>query len=98
MRTVAQRLNSDSRSLRRRFSTLCTAISIRYLNHREQVRIAKVEQSCQEVRRIAIKLHSEGIDPTRSYIVRYLSKPAYFREPLVIASLEAVRRELNLEE
>jgi hypothetical protein len=68
------------------------------LNHREQVRVAKVEQSCQEVRRIAIKLYSEGIDPNRSHIARYLSKPAYFREPLVVASLETVRWELNLEE
>ena len=90
MRTVAQQLNIDSGSLRRRFPTLCTAISNRYLNYREQVRMAKVEQACQEVRQIALKLYSEGIDPTRSYIASYLSKPAYFREPLVVASLETV--------
>lgn len=98
MRIVARRLNYDSRSLRRKFPAFCTAISTRYLNHRKQVRMVKVEQSCQEVRRIAIHLYSKGIDPTRSHIAKYLSKPAYFREPLVVAFLETVRRELNLEE
>jgi hypothetical protein len=93
MQAVAQRLSFDSRSLRRKCPALCTAISTRYLNYREQVRMAKIERSCQEVRQIALKLYSEGMNPTRSYIVKYLSKPAYFRAPLVVASLEAVRLE-----
>ena len=97
METVAQRLGFSSRSLRRRFPTLCSAISTRYLSYREKIRTAKVEQSCQEVRQVALKLYDEGIDPTRSYIARFLSKPAYFREPLVAATLEQVRQELGLE-
>jgi transcriptional regulator GlxA family with amidase domain len=97
METVAQRLGFSSRSLRRRFPTLCSAISTRYLSYREKIHTAKVEQSCQEIRQVALKLYDEGIDPTRSYIARFLSKPAYFREPLVAATLERVRQELGLE-
>ncbi len=98
MQVVAQRLGCGERSLRRRFPILCREISARYLRHREKVRMAKVEESCREVRQIALNLYSEGIDPTRSYIARYLSKPAYFREKSVVATLEAVRKELGLEE
>jgi transcriptional regulator with XRE-family HTH domain len=96
MKAVAQTLGHNSRSLRRRFPELCSAISARYLNYRDQVRAAKVQESCQEVRQIALKLYGEGIDPTRSYISRYLSKPAYFREPAVVAVLESTRQELGL--
>jgi transcriptional regulator with XRE-family HTH domain/ribosomal protein S27AE len=98
MQVVAQRLGCKERSLRRRFPKLCREISARYLRHREKVRMAKVEESCREVRQIALNLYSEGIDPTRSYIARYLSKPAYFREKSVVATLEAVRKELGLDE
>jgi transcriptional regulator GlxA family with amidase domain len=94
---TARKFKSNSRSLRRRFPKLCTEISNRYLKHREKIREAKVEQSCTEVRQIALKLYSEGVAPTRSYISKYLSKPAYFREPLVDAALMAVRKELGLE-
>lgn len=97
MEAVAKKVQVSSRSLRRRFPKLCSAISDRYLSQREKVRLAKVEQYCIEVRQIALELYNEGIDPTRSYISRYLSKPAYFREPLVEAALMAVRKELGLE-
>lgn len=95
---IARKFKINSRSLRRRFPKLCTEISNRYLKHQEKIREAKIEQSRIEVRQIALKLYNEGIDPTRSYISRYLSKPAYFREPSVNAALTLVRKELGLEE
>lgn len=97
MVAVAKDLKINPRSLRRRFPRLCTAISNRHLDYREKIREMKVEQSCNEVRQIALKLYKEGIDPTRSYISKYLSKPAYFREPLVDATLKSIRKELGLE-
>jgi transcriptional regulator with XRE-family HTH domain len=97
MEAVAQRLNYSVRSIRRRFPTLCSAISARYLNHRDKLRAAKVEQCCQEVRQIAIVLYNQGIEPTRSYVTQYLRKPAYFRDPTVNAALSVVRQELGLE-
>ena len=96
MEAIAQRLGHSARSLRRQYPILCSAISKRYLSHREKVRIEKVEQSCQEIRQIALQLFSEGIDPTRSQVTKFLNKPAYFREPLVDATLERLRQELGL--
>jgi transcriptional regulator with XRE-family HTH domain len=98
MESVAKRFKISARSMRRRFPELCTAISTRHLKYREKIREAKIEQSCAEVRQVAINLYNEGIDPTRSYISRYLSKPAYFREPSVSAALTSVRKELGLEQ
>lgn len=97
MKVVAQRLGYSARSIRRRFPELCSAVSVRYLNYRDKIRMAKVEQCCQEVRQVAIMLFNQGIEPTRSYVTQYLEKPAYFREPMVAAALDAVRQELNLE-
>lgn len=97
MQVIAQRLGGNTQSLRRRFPELCRAISARHLKHREGIRIANVEQSCQEAHQIALKLFSEGIEPTRSYITPYLSKPVYFREAAVIDTLATVRQELGLE-
>jgi transcriptional regulator with XRE-family HTH domain len=97
MKAVAQRLGYSVRSIRRRFPTLCSAISMRYLNHRDKIRVAKVEQCCQEVRQVAIMLYNQGIEPSRSYVTQHLRKPAYFRDPIVAAALIAVRQELGLE-
>jgi len=46
MKAVAQRLRYSKRSIRRHFPTLCSAISVRYLNHRNQIRMERVEQCC----------------------------------------------------
>lgn len=97
MKAVAQRLGHSVRSIRRHFPTLCSAISSRYLNHRDKIRMAKVEQCCQEVRQVAMMLYNQGIEPSRSYVTQYLRKPAYFRDPTVAAALSAVRQELDLE-
>jgi transcriptional regulator with XRE-family HTH domain len=97
MKAVAQRLGYSVRSIRRRFPVLCSAISARYLNHRDKIRAAKVEQCCQEVQQVAVMLYNQGIEPTRSYVTQHLRKPAYFRDPVVTAALNTVRKELGLE-
>lgn len=97
MRSVAQRLGYNTRSICRRFPALCSAISARYLNYRDENRIAKIEQCCQEVRQIATYLYNQGLEPTRSCVAQHLKKPAYFRDPIVAAALDAVRKELGLE-
>ncbi len=94
---VAQRLGCGTKSLRRRFPDSCTAISARYLDYRECIRTQKIEASCEDVRQTALKLYDVGIDPARSYIAKCLIKPAYFREPRVLAALKAVRQELGLD-
>jgi len=97
MRAVAQRLGYDTRSISRRFPAFCSAISARYLNYRDEIRSAKVEQCCQEVRQVATWLYSQGIEPTRSCITQHLRKPAYFRDSTVAAALNTVCQELGLE-
>ncbi len=96
MKAVAQRLGYSVRPIRRRFPELCSAISLRYMNHRDKMHMAKVEQCCKEVHQVAIMLYNQGIEPTRSYVTQHLRKPAYFRNPTVAAALIAVRQELGL--
>jgi len=97
MKAVAQWLGYSTRSIRRHFPTLCSTISVRYLNHRNQIRMERVEQCCQEVRQVATMLFHGGIEPTRSQVTQHLRKPAYFRDPTVATALESVRQELGLE-
>ena len=97
MKAVAQRLGYSARSIRRHFPTLCSAISVRYLNHRDKIRTARVDQCCQEVRQVALMLYNHDIEPSRSHVTQYLRKPAYFRDPTVAAALYAVWQELELE-
>ena len=58
-------------------------------------RMVNLERSCREVRAVALELHAQGIEPTRSCISKYLSKPAYFRDREVSAALDRVRYELG---
>jgi len=82
MKAVAQRLRYSTRSIRRHFPTLCSVISVRYLNHRSQIRIERVEQCCQESRQVATILFPESLEPTYSQVTQHLRKPAYFRDPI----------------
>ena len=95
MQEVARRLNYHVRFLRRHFPQLCCAVSARYLAYRKMSRIVNLESSCREVRAVALELHAQGIEPTRSCISKYLSKPAYFRDREVSATLDRVRYELG---
>jgi transcriptional regulator with XRE-family HTH domain len=97
MKTVAQRLGYSAISIRRRFPQLSSAVSARYLKHRDRTRMAKVEECCQEVRQVAIMLYNQGIEPTRSRVTQYLSKPAYFRDSMVTHALNSARQALGLD-
>jgi hypothetical protein len=55
-----------------------------------------IKVACAEVYDVAFQLYQEGIEPTRSRVAKRLSKPAYFRESLVVDALEAARHELGL--
>ncbi len=97
MTQVAKSLGYDVRILRRHFADLCHAISQRYLDYRKAQHNQKLEISCEEVRQVAFRLFSQGIEPTRSEVARFLSKPAYFREREVCNALLQVRYRLGLE-
>lgn len=97
MQRIAKQLNYDANFLRRHFPELCRNISARYLEYCKSERIRKVNQKCLEVQEIAIKLHNEGEEPTRSSISQYLGKPAYFRENEVCVALENVRHQLGFD-
>jgi len=96
MQEVARRLKYDRRFLYRHFPSLCHAISARYVSYRRASRLKRIEQSCLEVRQAAVKLHTRGVDPTRSHVSACLTKPAYFREEEVCTALYEIRRELGL--
>jgi len=96
MQSTAYRLKTSARTLRRRFPEICRKISSRYISYRDAIKAENIKAACTEVYDVAFQLYQEGIDPTRSRVAKRLSKPAYFREPLVVDALEAARHQLGL--
>lgn len=53
------------------------------------------EQLRTLVRKIAVELHSQGINPTAKKVGRYLKSQSITRSPTFIETLRALRNELN---
>jgi hypothetical protein len=97
MQEVTKQLGISLPSLKKYFPEICRAISERYTNYRQEKSKQRVEILSQEIRQVAFKLHSEGIEPTASRISAHLSKPVVILQKKAIAAVQAVRCELGWE-
>ncbi|AUB40547.1 DNA-binding transcriptional regulator, AcrR family [Nostoc flagelliforme CCNUN1] len=98
MQEVAKRFGKKSvHSLDKHFPDLCSAISARYANYRQESRTKRVEKLRQEVRKVAFHLHSEEIEPTASRISVFLKSPGSILQKEVVEAVCEVRRELGWE-
>ncbi|MBH8578328.1 TniQ family protein [Nostocaceae cyanobacterium CENA369] len=97
MQEVTQQLGISLPSLKKYFPEICRAISERYANYCKEKSNQRVEILTQEIRQVAFKLHSEGIEPTASRISAHLSKPGVILQKKAIAAVQAVRCELGWE-
>ncbi|MDZ7961478.1 MAG: TniQ family protein [Aulosira sp. DedQUE10] len=94
---VAKRIGWSVPALRRSCPELCDAIAARNKCYRQERRIKRIEKITFEVYQIALKLHTQGIEPTASRISEYLQKPRVILEEEVMAAVNKVRCELGWE-
>ncbi|MFN6529755.1 TniQ family protein [Nostoc sp. ChiSLP03a] len=98
MQEVAKRFGKKSvHSLDKHFPELCSAISARYANYRQESRTKRVEKLRQEVWKVASQLHSEGVEPTASRISVFLKSPGSIIQKEVVEAVFEVRRKLGWE-
>lgn len=96
MEEVARQLGCHRRTIYRHFPDLCRAISAKYVAYQKDSYSKAIEECCEEVRRIAVDLYSQGKYPNESVISELVSKPGHFRHKKVRLALKEVHRELGL--
>ncbi|MEC4813049.1 MAG: TniQ family protein [Scytonema sp. PMC 1069.18] len=96
MKEVAKRLGYDRRTIFRHFPDLCHAISDKYRNYRKACYAKKIEQSCEEVQQIVLKLHHQAEYPSEARVSELMTNPGYLRYKQVRATLNETRRKLGV--
>ncbi|MBD1897924.1 helix-turn-helix domain-containing protein [Coleofasciculus sp. FACHB-129] len=95
MKEAAERLNHDRRTISRHFPNLCHAIAAKSRRYRKAAHEKKIEQSCEEVRQIALKLHNENVYPSEGRVSQLMTKPGDLRNKKVRATLQELQSELS---
>ncbi|MBE8969349.1 TniQ family protein [Nostocales cyanobacterium LEGE 12452] len=94
MEEVARRVKCDRRTIYRHFPNLCRAISAKYLNYRKASLAKNIEQSCKEVRLIALNLQSQGVYPSENRVEEHMTMPGYLRYETVRTTLQDIQSQL----
>ncbi|MEP0802781.1 TniQ family protein [Funiculus sociatus] len=95
MKEVAERLEYNRRTISQHFPDLCRAISAKSLRYRKAAQEKKIEQSCEQVRQIALKLHIENVYPSEGRVSQLMTKPGDLRNKKVRATLQELQSELS---
>jgi len=94
---LERRLGLKARTLRRRFLQECQLITAHYRAYLSERSKQKMAQRCEELRKIMLSLHAQGIYPSTHLIAQLHSNPHIMRKADGKATWEAVLRELGLE-
>jgi TniQ protein len=71
---LSRRLKFDKGTLYEYFPELCAEISARRARHRKEEMVKRKQQRREEIRRIVIELHNQGIYPSRSKVEERFSR------------------------
>jgi hypothetical protein len=94
---VAKQLNTTGSTLWYHHSDLCRRISAKYKRYKLDCKLKNIDLNCAEVRRVALEMHADGIEPTRIRIRRRMNKCGYLRDTQVSQEIITIRRELGYE-
>jgi hypothetical protein len=95
LQAVAKRLGYDPRFLSRKFAKLCHSVSTRFTQFQGTCLKQKVQQCRKEVREAALKLHSEGLYPSRRRVSQLLKRPGDIERKEAYQVLREIRQELD---
>lgn len=95
MKEVSKRLDVSYRRLYYLFPDLCRAISARHSAYRQECKSRNVNTACEEIVRIALLLHADGMEPNQGRVARLMNKAAYIREEKVWTTYLSIRHELG---
>ncbi len=79
------------------FPSLSRGISKRYKEYLKACGVEKRERICQEIRQVALKLHAQGVEPTRHRVAVLLTKPGVLLSKYAQSVLQQVRCSLGYE-
>lgn len=97
MSKVARKLGYDHSFLCKYFPDLCRAISARFEAYRANQCAEKKQSIICEVRRAALKVHSEGLYPSQVRVRNLLTRPGIIRIPEALEAWRAILKELGWE-
>jgi hypothetical protein len=95
MKEVSKQFDLLYRRLYYLFPNLCRAISARHAVHRRECKLRNINKACEEITKIVLILHADGIEPNQGRVSRLMNKPAYIREDKVWATYLSLRYELG---
>lgn len=94
---VCQRLGYSYVMLSRSAPELCSAISQRFLAHRENKKVENRQRVRDEMRQAMLTIHAQGLYPNAPHIIPLLSKRAYYAAPEARIVWRETLRELGWE-
>lgn len=94
---LERRLGLKRGTLCRRFPQECPVITAHYRAHLSEQARQKTEQRCDEVRKVMLSLHAQGIYPSTYQVAPRLSDPNIMRKPASRETWETIIRELGFE-
>ena len=94
---IERRLGLGARTLKNRFPHECALITAQYRTHLSEQARQRTEKKCEEVRKVMLALHAQGIYPSTYLMSSLLSDLHIMRKPEGQATWYAVLRELGLE-
>lgn len=97
MLTVARQLKLAPHYLYSHFPELCRKISAKHTRHRRDRSLKNIDLICEEVKRIVLELHAEGIKPTQMKIRQRMNKCGYLRYEQVNHAIATIKRDLGYE-
>jgi AraC-like DNA-binding protein len=95
VKEVSEQLGVSYRRFYYLFSDLCRAISAKHSAYRQECKLRNINIVCEEVVKIVLLLHAEGIEPTQWQVIRLMNKAAYLREDKVWKTYLSIRHELG---
>lgn len=92
---VSKRIGRSTSYLRDNFPAYCKQISSNYYRDREQAKLNRVQQRCEEIRQVMFALHAEGIYPSRFRVESALKKIGSLFLPETSDTWRKTLQELN---
>ncbi|PSB31005.1 TniQ family protein [Stenomitos frigidus] len=98
MEEVARRLEIHRETIFRLFPEMCRAVSAKYGKFQKALHHRVIEQSREEVKKVVLKLYSEGFYPSEGRVAQLITRPGSLRYKQVRAAIEEAKLEFSTQD